>query len=567
VKLKSKLSNKSKNQIAGLVNEAMRAYLMDQLNIADQRCQKILQIQANNPDACNLLGKIAEKRGEPDRAKLLYEQGQQRHPNHPGLLASLGLLYGKLERYELAIGQWQRLVKLSPNNPDAWQALSAQWYLLQQWDKAEEAARKAIKLAPGRGELHTNLGRVLRMQRRHDEAIDCLNKAIGLIPDDIDSHYELAMSTMENGSMDKAFIMFRNILKWDGRHAPSLSMLMRFNKTTSYDETMKQAESLCSDPAESQENRALLAFSLGKSWEDLQEYDQSFACYTEGNRIRRKNITFEIEEEKRSTQEIKKLFTRQLFAERCREVSNGNGLLFIVGMPRSGSTLLSKIVAAHPKVIDTGETDELREVAGLLTGGNSRQINLQNILQCSNEQLGAAADDYLARLRRFFGESAYYIDKTLPNLWLIGFIHLLFPGAKIVHCTRNPLDNCFSIFSTDFEGSFFRFAYDLQDLGRYYLTYLDMMSYWKSVLPADSFYEISYESLIAAPEEESRSLIAFSGLEWDDACLNYRTSKGSVQTSSLAQVRQPIYKSSIERWKRYEKHLQPLIDALGVATK
>jgi len=563
VKLKKKLTNKAKNQIASLLNEAMRAYLINQLNVAEQRCQKILLIQANNPDACNLLGKIAEKRGGLEAAKIIYEQSQQCHPNHRGLLASLGLLHSKLESHQQAIQQWQRLVKLNPNNADAWQALSSQWYLLRQWDKAEESARKAIKLGPSRGELHTNLGRILRMQRRLDEACINLNKAIELAPDNIDARYELAMSTMESGEMDEAFEMFRNLLKIDPRHTPSLFMMMRFKKMTSHNEVMEQAATLFNDPSEPINNRALLAFGLGKAWEDLKEYDKSFTYYAEGNRIRRESIGFDISDEWRNLKETKNLFNEKIFSRHQIQTSNAEGLFFIVGMPRTGSTLLDKILAVHPNVVDIGETDDLREVVGSLTNGDRTNINQQNLLQATDAQLASAAESYLDRIHRFFGESENYIDKTLPNMWLVGFIHLLFPNAKILHCSRNPLDNCFSIFSTDFEGSFFRFAYNLQELGEYYRVYRDMMEHWHNVLPSEAYYEVSYESLVASPEEESRRLIKFCGLDWDDACLNFHESKQAVQTSSLAQVRQPIYKSSIERWKRYEKHLQPLIDALG----
>ena len=563
MKLKKKLTNKAKNQIASLLNEAMRAYLINQLNVAEQRCQKILLIQANNPDACNLLGKIAEKRGGLEAAKIIYEQSQQCHPNHRGLLASLGLLHSKLESHQQAIQQWQRLVKLNPNNADAWQALSSQWYLLRQWDKAEESARKAIKLGPSRGELHTNLGRILRMQRRLDEACINLNKAIELAPDNIDARYELAMSTMESGEMDEAFEMFRNLLKIDPRHTPSLFMMMRFKKMTSHNEVMEQAATLFNDPSEPINNRALLAFGLGKAWEDLKEYDKSFTYYAEGNRIRRESIGFDISDEWRNLKETKNLFNEKIFSRHQIQTSNAEGLFFIVGMPRTGSTLLDKILAVHPNVVDIGETDDLREVVGSLTNGDRTNINQQNLLQATDAQLASAAESYLDRIHRFFGESENYIDKTLPNMWLVGFIHLLFPNAKILHCSRNPLDNCFSIFSTDFEGSFFRFAYNLQELGEYYRVYRDMMEHWHNVLPSEAYYEVSYESLVASPEEESRRLIKFCGLDWDDACLNFHESKQAVQTSSLAQVRQPIYKSSIERWKRYEKHLQPLIDALG----
>jgi len=304
---------------------------------------------------------------------------------------------------------------------------------------------------------------------------------------------------------------------------------------------------------------------LGKAWEDLHDYDRSFAYYAEANRIRRGDWPFDMDHERNYGEEIKQLFNASFFAEQPVNQASGEDLIFIVGMPRCGSTLLAQILATLPNVIDSGETDLLRETTGRLTSGNIHQLDLATLKNRPIDKIIDAAEQYKGAMQHLFGESEHYVDKALPNFWLIGVIRTLFPKAKIIHCTRDPRDTCFSIFSNLFQGAAFNYAYSLQEIGEYYRIYLDLAEHWRKVLPSYTYLEISYESLISDQESQSRQLVDFCNLEWSDECLSFYKSKQAVQTSSLAQVRQPIYNSSIGRWKRYEKHLQPLIDALGDA--
>jgi len=563
VKLKKNINNKARQQIHLLSQNAMRAYLSNQISVTDQCCRKILALDACNPDACNLLGKLAEKRGAFDKAKESYMVGYQRHRNHSALIASLGLLHGKLGEHESAAGYWQKFVKLNPRNPDGWQALAGEFSALQQWEKADHSTLQALKLAPERAALYANLGEISLKLRRHQDAINYLRKYTELCPNDAEGMYHLAKAVLDSGDLDEAFELFQQTLTLNPEHIDALLMLLRFRKATSYDDVIKRAESILGNPIATPNQRAVLSFGLGKAWEDLNDFDRSFCHYAEGNRIRQEMTDFDIEFEQTNADLTKKTFTAELLSECHTNSSNGNEFLFIVGLPRCGSTLLAKILSAHTRVTDTGETDTLYDTIGVLTSGNCDHIQLQSISGLSQTQLDSAADQYRTMMQRFYGSSEIYVDKTLPNFWLIGFIRLMFPGAKIVHCTRNPIDHCFSIFANDFEGSLLKYTNKLEDIAHYYQIYLDLAEHWRTTLPAENYHEISYESLIAAPEEVSHSLLAFCNLEWDDACLNYHSSNSTVHTSSLAQVRQPIYNSSIERWKRYEKHLQPLIDALG----
>lgn len=558
-------NTQTRHQIERLTNEAMRYFLAKQFDQAKQQCDKILALNLYDPNARNLLGKIAEQQNDLDGATTHYTQGLEHNPNHAGLIASLGFLSVKLGDGESAIGYWQQLVRLQPRSPDAWQALAVQWAKMQQWDRAEAAYKKSISLAPARPNLHAGLGEVLIEMSRHDEAIEHLQKASAATPDDLDLRHILAKTILQTGDMERAFSLFHKILDRNPKHANALNMLLSHSKSKDYNDDIKMAEAAFNDATVVPDDKRVLSFGLGKAWERIGDYDKSFHYYAEGNRISQETANYDIQKTRQEADQTKAVFSQEFLAKSTGACSDGEGLLFIVGMPRSGSTLLATILSSHPEVVDTGESDRLGNIISVMTGGSGADPILENVPGLSPELLNEGAAEYQDILRRFYGDSANYIDKTLPNLWLVGFIRIMFPKAKILHSARSAPDNCFSIFANGFAGSALNFSYDMENIGRHYRICMEMMDHWREVIPADSLYEVSYETLTGNPEEETRKLLEFCGLEWNDACLNFYKSKKAVQTSSLSQVRQPIYRSSVERWKRYEKHLQPLIDALGDA--
>ena len=558
-----KLSNNKKRQVDQLVREASHAYLGGRFIQVEQLCKKIFQVQVSNPDACNLLGLIAEQRGDWDGARELYLRGREGSPKHLGLCISLAQLHQRNGDFEASVPLLQNYLNHKPSNPDVWHILARAWSSLRLFDRAEAAVLKALKLAPNRACFHSDLGQTLLMQFRYSEGIACFRRALELEPENVDIWYNLAKALTENGDMDDAVEAFRSALALNPSHALSIFMLLRFRKVHDYSDDMKRAEELFCNDATPIEDKKMLAFALGKAWEDLKDYDKSFAYYAEANRLYRSGWEYDIESTRAQFQGIKKLFSEELFSKHNTESTNGEEFLFIVGMPRSGSTLLSQILTAHPKAIDVGESGMLREAVGKHAPAGCGDIDLTKLINMLPEQLVAVAEEYRLLIHRLFGQSEVYVDKSLPNFLLVGVIRLLLPGAKIVHCSRNPLDNCLSIFSNPLLGSEFKYAYTLQEIAEYYRIYLDLMEHWRKLLPADVFYDISNEDLIAAPEMETRRLVEFCGLEWNDACLSFHKSKVAVKTLSMSQVRQPINSSSLRRWKRYEKHLQPLIDALG----
>lgn len=305
--------------------------------------------------------------------------------------------------------------------------------------------------------------------------------------------------------------------------------------------------------------RMELAFALGKAMDDIGNHDAAFRYWKEGNDLQRIERPYQIEQETAHLDAIANAYQRETVS---RSTELDDSPIFIVGMPRCGSTLTERILASHPDVLGKGECGIFSAVALPAMVEGDGQLTLDDIASFSNSQLTRLGELYINNLMADVSPKMRVVDKSLGNFALLGLIHAALPQAKIIHVKRNPLDQCLSIYRHSFEGNMFDYGNSLEDLGRYYLAYQRLMAHWHTLLPSETLYELQYEQLIENQEEETRKLINFCGLEWDDACLAFHRSKGQVKTASIAQVRQPIYKDSMAGWRRYERHLEPLIKIL-----
>ena len=329
--------------------------------------------------------------------------------------------------------------------------------------------------------------------------------------------------------------------------------------------------------------RVGLYFALGELLERQGRYEDSFAAFATGNRMRREKLAEPVEHDPRpeiappSTRVRAEhpdmvaerhrdavarniaLFTPELFARHREQGHASRAPIFILGMPRSGSTLLEQILSSHGKVEGLGECAALWEAVR----GKYPYDASARPAAVDQQHFRRLADDYLMRLRRFgWGKSPRVIDKMLGNYMHIGMIHLMFPHAIILHSVRDPVDNCLAYFRKLFRTGN-ELSYDLRDIGAQYVRYRQMMAHWEAVLPG-RIVSVSHEELVDDPDGRIRWLVEDAcGLKWDDACLNFHQTKRAVRTASVAQVRQPIFSTSVARWRRYARHLGPLFDALG----
>jgi len=597
VRKKPKLSKKKKAKIEQLIEEARQAFIAEAWLEAHGLCQQMLEIDPECPEAFNMTGLIADKLGDTNSALKLLTVAAEKSPDSPYMWANLAGIHAKLEdnaavqlcwerytelepsdasgwgglaeacfrREDYAAAQkaFRRYTELEPSDSNGWRRLAVTCHHQKQYRRSIEALQKALELdSENADEIYRNLAVNYSMLEEDGEAERYYRKALEINPDDDEALHYLGKILLLKGSLDEARAMLRKSREINPRNPSVHKLLLTYGKVESYDEVVKSAEELYKDSSLSSIQQAYLAFGLGKAWNDLGDYDKSFAYYAEGNKIRRESREYNIEDDRRDTEEIMERFSKELLDERCEGRDGGEELLFVVGMPRSGSTLTEQILSSHPDVKGLGESDLFRDIVGYIALDETNRMNLQQLLDAPDGKLKEAGNAYINNVRRRLGKSKFYVDKTLPNLWFLGMIRLIFPKARILHCSRNPLDNCYSIFTHDFQGGLFRFGYDLTELGQYYRLYQQMMVHWREVLPDDVFRDVVYEDMVADPEAEIRSLLDFCDLEWNEACMNFHKNKRRVKTSSLEQVRKPIYRSSVNRWEPYREHLKPLIEAL-----
>jgi hypothetical protein len=301
-------------------------------------------------------------------------------------------------------------------------------------------------------------------------------------------------------------------------------------------------------------------FAWAKVFDDIGQYDRAFRCYKGGNDIRRVQRPYSSSTDNMINHEIMRVFTPDLIKQFEGEGYDSEKPVFIVGMPRSGTTLTEQIISSHPQVYGAGElsyvADQLRE----LSGGNSKIGYHTAMANITAEKLHVMGRSYVERVQLLDPQALRITDKMPANFRHVGLIRMMLPQAKVIHVRRNPVDTCLSCFQQNFDSGQ-EFSDDLHDLGRYYGNYMRVMEHWRQLLPG-YMLEIDYEQLVVEPEKSAQRLIDFIGLEWNDACLRPDRNDRRVRTASQWQVRQKIHTGSVERWRRYEENLQPLLVTL-----
>jgi hypothetical protein len=308
-------------------------------------------------------------------------------------------------------------------------------------------------------------------------------------------------------------------------------------------------------------DRMQLSFGLGKLNDDLKAYGQAFDYFAEGNAIRRKGVAYDGDKTRAEFAAMKATFDAAFFEKHKPGVVSDDTPIFVVGMPRSGTTLVEQIIASHPQVFGAGELTILKTAVGKGFPLDMKGGFPAGIRDLADKVFADAGQDYLAMLHERYPGYKHVTDKMPGNFLLIGFLHLMLPKAKIIHCARNPVATCLSIYKTHFRGDGHLYSYDLGELADFHNLYSDMMQHWRSVLPG-VVHDVRYEDFVADQEGQTRALIEHLGLPWNDAVLSFHQTDRPVRTASAAQVRQPMYQGSIDLWKRYGDKLQPLIERL-----
>jgi tetratricopeptide (TPR) repeat protein len=429
---------------------------------------------------------------------------------------------------------------------------------------AEATCRAALRLRPDDADSHRVMGGILLWQNRVDEAVTSLEESLRLAPENARTHKKYAQALAAQGRIAEAMAADRKALDlqptYAGAHA-HLASLKRF--TSPDDDDLSTIEELAEDDATTDEDRVLLLFALAKAYEELEAYGRSFECIREANALARREISWDSAAAVGVLDRTREVFSRELLDRYADAGFPSDVPVLIVGMPRSGTSLVEQILASHPAVHGGGERPDLVEIAGVLEVMSIDGLPFPESMERIDPQtLFGFGEGYARRLMDLAPAAARVTDKTPRNFRYLGLVRMLLPNAKVIHCVRDPVDTCFSCYALNLVAQ--RYTFDVHELADYYHGYTRLMDHWRSVLPEGWMLDVRYEEMVADLEGESRRLLAHCGLEWDEACLQFDATDRPVMTASFAQVRRPVYRSSVSRWRRFEPHLGELLAALDV---
>jgi len=510
------------------------------------------------------LGVAVKEQGNLDEAVACYGRALDLKPDFPEAYNNLGNALKAKGKLDEAVACYRQALQQKPDFAEGHNNLGNALRDQGKLDETIACYRQALQLKPDFTEAHNNLGNALRDQGKLDQTIACYRRALELKPDYADVHFNLAHAYRDLGRFDEAKREYSAVLRLkpgDVKTYYSLSLIHHF--TPADQSTLEELEAAAARRDLSLFERRQLHFALGKAYDDLGQYDRAFSHFHEANELARPD--FDRSQFVRLVERMEAWFPRSRFAAGGDSGNPSQLPIFIVGMPRSGTTLVEQIIASHPQVYGCGEVVETETMANDLWGDRlAEPVVPPPPPGLEPQRLAQMAAAYLQRRQAVSGNVLRITSKMPTNFLYLGLIALLFPKARVIHCRRDPRDTCLSCYFTDFKKSP-PYHHRLEDLGFYYRYYERMMNHWRAVLPLPML-EVQYEELVDRTEELSRQMIDFCGLAWDDRCLRYYENRRPVQTSSVWQVRQPIYTTSINRWKHYVQHLQPLLDALAAET-
>ena len=524
--------------------------------------RKAAAANPNYLEPLNNLGALLLEEDRVPEAEAVLNKSLQLNPNYPESICNLGGVHLSREENELALEQYRRALAMRPVYVEAQMGLAKTLQALENLDEAELAAIRAIQFDEFNPKAHALLAGIHTEMSKPAQAEAEYERALAIKPDSNDALLGLGHLCTENGQMDRARELFRRALSLKADNTAARIHLVQNDKVEADDENFAALLAEEKKMSDYSDNRRLsLHFALGKCYDDLKEYELAFPHYLAGCSLKRARLSYDSAAAVQQFTELKKIFTKD-FIDGLRGSGNPSAMpIFVLGMPRSGTTLTEQIIASHPDVFGAGELPDLLRIAHRKTHPDTTTFP-DNLRYLDAATLSAWGKEYITGLAERSPQAKHITDKMPANFFAVPLIHLMLPNAKIIHVNRNPVDTCLSCFTRLFHRKQ-EHTYDLTELGRYYAEYARLMDHWRAVLPAGSFYDVKYEDIVADQEGEARKLLNYCGLEWNDACLDFHKTQRQVRTASVVQVRQPIYTSSVERWRKYEKFLGPLLDELG----
>ena len=583
-------------------NLGLALFAQDNRPLAIEALEKSVQLDRHNIDALINIGQIHSYSGNYDKARRYLEQAHKEdktqsqpleelaevslkqkhyrdavkqarealalHPNHSSIKAlhTLANAYRFLSNPGQAVKHALKLVRLQPEVSDYRVELVKSLLTLGGMNDGLQQAEKAIDLDPQNAGAHSCLSLVLSRRGRWHEALESMDRALELEPDNEEylgqkagvlhrlgrnsEAYDIALPLISNRNNFKSNILqiFAQIAKDYGKQNEAAKLLEDVLRNNNLPDAV----------------RSELSFSAGQVFDKMKQYDKAFKYYKTGNKLR--HVRYNHEREVIKFNGFKNTFNAEFFQRIPQATIKTDRPIFIIGMPRSGTSLTEKILASHSQVFGANELTEIRDICRELpsiVGSETEFPSCANEL--NQESINTAAQRYLDFIDTLDEDKhARITDKMPQNFAYLGIIATMFPDAPIIHCNRDPMDTSLSCYFQNFANatSGMAFTYDLTALGKYYRLYQDMMRHWNEVLPG-RIYNIHYESLVSNPRQEIEKLLDYCGLDWEEACMEHNKSSHMTTTASYDQVRQPINTKSVQRWRHYRKHLASLKKAMN----
>jgi tetratricopeptide (TPR) repeat protein len=561
--------------------------------------RRAVALKPDFADAYNNLGILLCERGAHGEGEVVLRRAAELKPAWPPCHLNLATALKSQGKFAAAEEAVHRALALDPGSADGFSILGDVLWCLGRFDDAENALRHAITLRPQfpdalarlgnvlreRGKLddaeatcrqalaldgahagaHSNLGTVLTDQGRLDAAEAAYRRALALQPNFAEAYNNLGAILKQGGRMTEARALAEEAVRLAPRNALHYLNLSEIHRFDAGDLYLTEMEALYQDVATLPvKQQTELNFALAKAYDDVGHYDLAFQRLADGNALKRAQAGYDEAVTLNLLERIRAVFTPDLVGRLAGAGEPSALPVFVIGMPRSGTTLIEQVLASHPQMFGAGELTTLYHViaAARPENGPNGDLYPDVVPHLTSGDLAALGARYIAEVGRLAPGAARIVNKMPSNFLFAGLIHLALPNARIIHAVRDPVDTCMSCFSKLF-ASGQQQTYNLAELGRYYRHYQELMAHWHSVLPPGRILDVRYEDMVADLEGEARRLIAHCGLDWDARCLDFHRTARPVRTASAAQVRQPIYGTAVGRGRPYAPFLKPLIDALA----
>jgi tetratricopeptide (TPR) repeat protein len=522
---------------------------------ARERLHAALSVRPDYAEAYSNLSNVLRDEGDYDEAEAMGRKALELNPRLADAYLNLAGVANARHRHSEALGWLDALLAFAPAHASGHSARALTLTALDRLDEATDAAERAVLAAPGSPETHYARGQVFQAKGEFEPALDSYGRAAAAPGSGRrEAISNRALILAEFGRADEARAALAAAAAMFPHSASILFNLAELTTVAPGDPLIGRIEAALAEEGRSALDRTMLHFGLGKALLDI-DLAEAFRHYDEGNRLRRASFAYDPDTTDRWMAKIAKVFSPDLLKARADKGARSDGPIFVVGMPRSGTTLVEQILASHPNVVGAGERMRLQALANAAGFPDTFPT-------FADARLRTIGESYLAALAPVAQGRKHVVDKMPTNFALAGMIRLVLPGARIIHCRRHPADVCFSCYTKLFSEPQ-AFAYSQTELGRFYRASERLAAHWRATLPASHFLEVDYEALVDDFEPQVRRLLDFLGLPWDTRVLRFHETLRQVRTASSLQVRRPLYRSSIGRWRRYAVYLQPLLAELG----